>query len=161
MIQLQKVSKDFFLKVFIRRWKQEEDVFNIILHWIDHNKSERKKYFANFFRHVGLIYVSRDYLLNDIVTNDLVNDNACCLELVKAAMKAIDSKNCENVSFPPPRKSLETPVIVMVDEGFDIKEKVQKLLTDSGYDKKRARTMDMDDFLGLLHLFNSNGVHFT
>ncbi len=88
-------------------------MFNIILHWIDHNKSERKKYFANFFRHVGLIYVSRDYLLNDIVTNDLVNDNACCLELVKAAMKVIDSKNSENVSFPPPRKSLETPFIVV------------------------------------------------
>ena len=36
----------------------------------------------------------------------------------------------------------------MVDEGFDVKEKVQKLLTENGYDKKRARTMDMDDFLG-------------
>jgi len=50
---------------------------------------------------------------------------------------------------------------IMVDEDFDIKEKVQKLLTEGGYDKKRARTMDMDDFLGLLHLFNSNGIHFT
>jgi len=36
----------------------------------------------------------------------------------------------------------------MVDEEFDIKEKVQKLLAESDYDKKRARTMDMDDFLG-------------
>lgn len=36
----------------------------------------------------------------------------------------------------------------MVDGEFDIKEKVQKLLTEGGYDKKRARTMDMDDFLG-------------
>ena len=36
----------------------------------------------------------------------------------------------------------------MVDEQFDIKEKVQKLLAESDYDKKRARTMDMDDFLG-------------
>lgn len=50
---------------------------------------------------------------------------------------------------------------IMVDEGYDIKEKVQKLLTENGYDKKRARTMDMDDFLGLLHQFNSNGIHFT
>ncbi|XP_078352809.1 kelch-like protein 38 [Oculina patagonica] len=89
----------------------EEDVFKIILTWIDHNKSERKKYFADLFRQVRLIYISRDYLLNDIVTNDLVNDNACCIELVKAAMKATDTKNSKNVSFPPPRKSLETPVI--------------------------------------------------
>ena len=36
----------------------------------------------------------------------------------------------------------------MVDADFDIKEKVQKLLTEGGYDKMRARTMDMDDFLG-------------
>ncbi len=57
--------------------------------------------------------MSRDYLLNDIVTNDLVNDNACCLELVKSALKAIESKNSENVSFPPPRKSLQTSVIVV------------------------------------------------
>ncbi|KAL9951886.1 hypothetical protein ACROYT_G044627 [Oculina patagonica] len=91
----------------------EEDVFKIILTWIDHNKSERKKYFADLFRQVRLIYISRDYLLNDIVTNDLVNDNACCIELVKAAMKATDTKNSKNVSFPPPRKSLETPVIVV------------------------------------------------
>ncbi|XP_078354421.1 kelch-like protein 21 [Oculina patagonica] len=91
----------------------EENVFKIILAWIDHNKSEREKYFADLFRQVRLIYVSRDYLLNDIVTNDLVTDNAYCIELVEAAMKAIDSKNSGNVSFPPPRKSLETPVIVV------------------------------------------------
>ena len=36
----------------------------------------------------------------------------------------------------------------MVDEGLNIKEKVQKLLAEGEYDKKRARTMDMDDFLG-------------
>lgn len=36
----------------------------------------------------------------------------------------------------------------MVDADFDIKEKIQKLLTEGGYDKMRARTMDMDDFLG-------------
>ncbi|XP_078382353.1 kelch repeat and BTB domain-containing protein 12-like [Oculina patagonica] len=91
----------------------EEDVFKIILTWIDHNKSEREKYFADLFRQVRLIYISRDYLLNDIVTNDLVNGNACCLELVKDALNAVDSKYSENVSFPSPRKSLETPVIVV------------------------------------------------
>ncbi|XP_078354727.1 kelch-like protein 40 [Oculina patagonica] len=91
----------------------EEDVFNIILAWIDHNKSERKKYFADLFRYVRLIYVSRDFLYNDIATNDLVNDNPCCLELVIVAMKAIDSSNSENVSFLPPRKSLETPAFVV------------------------------------------------
>ncbi|XP_078352249.1 kelch-like protein 40 [Oculina patagonica] len=91
----------------------EEDVFKIILTWIDHNKSEREKYFNDLFRQVRLVYVSRDYLFNDIVTNDLVNDNVCCLTVVKEVMKAIDSNNSENISVPSPRKSLETPVIVV------------------------------------------------
>ena len=91
----------------------EEDAFKIILTWIDHDKSERKKYFPVLFRQVRLIYASRDHLFNDIVTNDLVNDNACCLELVKDAMEAIDSKNSKNISVSPPRKSLGTPVILV------------------------------------------------
>ena len=39
----------------------EEDVFKIILAWIDHDKSKRKEYFAELFRHVRLVYVSRDF----------------------------------------------------------------------------------------------------
>ena len=91
----------------------EEEVFKIILSWIDHNKSERGKYFAELFRQVRLVYVSRDYLSSDILTNHLVNDNECCLELVKAAVKATESRNSDNLAFPPPRKSLETPVIAV------------------------------------------------
>jgi len=49
----------------------------------------------------------------------------------------------------------------MVEEGFDVKEKVNKLLEEGEFAQKRARTMDMDDFLNLLNLFNSNGIHFT
>ncbi|XP_078346802.1 kelch-like protein 2 [Oculina patagonica] len=49
----------------------EEDVFKFILAWIAHDKSKRKKYFAELFRHVRLLYVSRDFLISDVVTNDL------------------------------------------------------------------------------------------
>ena len=57
----------------------EEDVFQIVLFWIDRDKNARKKYFAELFPEVRLVYVSRDYLLSDIVTNDLVNDNEGCI----------------------------------------------------------------------------------
>ena len=53
----------------------EEDVFKIILAWIDHDRSRRKIFFAELFRHVRLVYVSRDFLRHDIVTNELVKDN--------------------------------------------------------------------------------------
>ena len=90
----------------------EEDVFKIILAWIDHDRSVRKIFFAELFRHVRLIYVSRDFLRHDVVTNELVKDNNSCLTLVNAAINLLDSKNFESLSVPP-RKSLETSVVVV------------------------------------------------
>ena len=39
----------------------EEDAFTIIVTWIDLEKIERKKYFAELFREVRLVYVSGDF----------------------------------------------------------------------------------------------------
>lgn len=91
---------------------EEEDVFKFILAWIDHDRSRRKKYFVELFRHVRLVYVSRDFLRKDIETNELVQDNNSCVKLVQGAMNMMDSQNCDNF-FLPPRKSLEIPVIVV------------------------------------------------
>ena len=90
----------------------EEDVFKFILAWIDHEKSERKIFFAELFRHVRLVYVSLDFLRHDIATNELVKDNNSCLTLVKDAINLLDSKTFERLAVPP-RKSLETPVVVV------------------------------------------------
>ncbi|XP_034180583.1 putative dimethyladenosine transferase [Osmia lignaria lignaria] len=48
-----------------------------------------------------------------------------------------------------------------VPEGFDIKELVSTILQKVGAENKRARTMDIDDFISILHAFNTEGVHFT
>ncbi|CAK9833537.1 Probable dimethyladenosine transferase [Anthophora retusa] len=48
-----------------------------------------------------------------------------------------------------------------VPEGFDIKEMINNTLQNAGAENKRARTMDIDDFISLLHAFNAQGVHFT
>ena len=90
----------------------EEDVFEIILTWIDHDRGDRKKHFADLFREVRLVHVSRDFLHGDIVTNDLVNYNEGSMDLVKEAMKVIDSKNYDHLSVLP-RRSLETPALVI------------------------------------------------
>ena len=94
----------------------EEDVFKIILRWINRDKSEHKKHFAELFRRVRLVYVTRDYLRRDVVTNELVRDSAGCLDLVKDAMKLIDCKTYHSLSARP-RKCLETAVIVCCLEG--------------------------------------------
>ena len=90
----------------------EEDVFKIILAWIDHDRSGRKIFFPELFRHVRLVYVSRDFLRHDIATNKLIKDNNSCVTLVKDAINLLDSENFESLSVPP-RRSLETPVVVV------------------------------------------------
>ena len=65
----------------------EEDVFEIILAWINRDRGERKKYFAELFRQVRLVYVSRDFICRDIATNDFVTAHDECLDLVKTALK--------------------------------------------------------------------------
>lgn len=48
-----------------------------------------------------------------------------------------------------------------IPEDFDIKQKVNEILMKCEADQMRARTMDIDDFMKLLHAFNSEGIHFA
>ncbi|XP_072920610.1 dimethyladenosine transferase [Hemitrygon akajei] len=50
---------------------------------------------------------------------------------------------------------------VEIPENFNITEKIQKILEETECSEKRARTMDIDDFMSLLHGFNSHGIHFS
>jgi 18S rRNA (adenine1779-N6/adenine1780-N6)-dimethyltransferase len=44
---------------------------------------------------------------------------------------------------------------------FSIKDKLMALLEERGFAEKRARQMDIDDFMALLKLLNENHVHFS
>merc|ERR1712218_147856 len=48
-----------------------------------------------------------------------------------------------------------------VPEDFDIRTKVDEVLSSIEFKEKRARKMDIDDFMKLLHAFNTAGIHFT
>ncbi|XP_067890172.1 probable dimethyladenosine transferase [Heterodontus francisci] len=50
---------------------------------------------------------------------------------------------------------------VQIPANFSITEKIQKILEETSFNDKRARTMDIDDFMSLLHGFNSQGIHFS
>ncbi|NXR00398.1 DIM1 transferase, partial [Sagittarius serpentarius] len=54
-----------------------------------------------------------------------------------------------------------TSINVEIPENFKIAEKIQTVLKNTGYSEKRARSMDIDDFIRLLHGFNSEGIHFS
>ena len=94
----------------------EENVLEIILKWIDHNKSERSGKFSELFGHVRLTCVSRDYLLSHVVTNDLVKENADCLDSVTGALEWLHRPTDCDVPRPhSPRKALTLHVIVIAD----------------------------------------------
>ncbi|KYM83698.1 putative dimethyladenosine transferase [Atta colombica] len=48
----------------------------------------------------------------------------------------------------------------IVSDNFDIKQLIDHILEKADAKNKRARTMDTDDFISLLHAFNADGVHF-
>ncbi|XP_063841285.1 probable dimethyladenosine transferase isoform X1 [Scylla paramamosain] len=48
-----------------------------------------------------------------------------------------------------------------IPEDFSMKDKIEDILVNGKFNKKRARQMDQDDFLALLHAFNKEGIHFV
>lgn len=50
---------------------------------------------------------------------------------------------------------------IVLPGDFIMKEMVMNILQENDYTDKRARTMDMDDFLGLLKCLNEAGIHFA
>ena len=91
--------------------KTEADVFKIVLEWIEYSKSERKAFFEKLFRHVRLVLMSRDYLI-DVVTNELVQESFACLRLTSAALKG-SSFSSEGDVLQTPRKGVELQSIVV------------------------------------------------
>ena len=92
----------------------EEKVFELVLRWIDDDKSQRSIKFPDLFRHVRLTCISRDVLASNIVTNDLVTEDKACLESVFLALQWFDrSPDCDVPRPHPPRKALERDVIVV------------------------------------------------
>lgn len=88
----------------------EEDVFKIIIKWIEQGRNGRKIHFANLFRHVRLIFVTRDYLFNDVVTNQLVKDleDDLCLHQLKSALNYVVQAVHSDLPWPQtPRRTLE------------------------------------------------------
>ncbi len=46
----------------------------------------------------------------------------------------------------------------MVEDDIEFKDRIEQILTDSGYSDQRASKMDVDDLLKLLACFNSQGM---
>ncbi|KAM7449341.1 hypothetical protein ABFA07_002717 [Porites harrisoni] len=86
----------------------EEDVFSGIVLWVSHNKSEREKHFPELLHQVRLPFVSLDFLLNELVNEELVTENPqFCSNFVINAMKSVLDLPGGEASWQP-RKCQET-----------------------------------------------------
>ena len=94
------------------RLAAEEDVFRIVVNWIEHDKSERKGKFQKLFGQVRLVLLSRDSLVA-VVTHELVQEDLGCLRKVLDAIDVIRTASEDTIVNVSPRKRLETHAIVV------------------------------------------------
>ena len=67
--------------------RSEEDIFTIIVKWIEQNESERKGKFNELFRHLRVDNISFLYLRRHVATHKLVLKNFSCNMLVYEALR--------------------------------------------------------------------------
>ncbi|XP_078351999.1 kelch-like protein 40 [Oculina patagonica] len=88
----------------------EEEVFKGIVKWVSHNKSEREADFPSLLHQVRLVSISHDFLLNELVKEELVAKNTeLCLNFVLEAMRVMVSAN-NGEGIQQQRKCLETRI---------------------------------------------------
>ena len=65
----------------------EEDLFQVILKWWEGKECHERERFFELFRHVRLVYMSRNYVFNAILPHPLIKNDETCTEFVLDAMK--------------------------------------------------------------------------
>ena len=85
----------------------EKEVFKGIVKWVSHNKSEREKDFPDLLHQVRLNCISREFLLNELVKEELITSNNECLNFVLGSFKWIFNPTNKCIDKLP-RKCLQT-----------------------------------------------------
>ena len=100
------------------RVRGEEDVFQAIVKWAEQNGDGEREKFFELFRHVRLIYLSRNYVLNEILPHPMVTDGKACTAFVLDAMKEVSSGSEECFFAQAPRNCLKTTEDCLVVPGI-------------------------------------------
>ena len=95
----------------------EEDIFQVIVKWWEGKEYHEREEFFELFRHVRLVYMSRNYVFNEILPHSLVADNKTCSSFVLEAMKDVSSGSEECFFAQPPRNCLKTSEDCLVVTG--------------------------------------------
>ncbi|XP_068683298.1 kelch-like protein 3 [Montipora foliosa] len=84
----------------------EEEIFKGIVKWVTYKKSERESNFAELFSQVRLKSVSRKFLSNELVNEELIATSVETLNFVLRSIECIFDPFSEDAAKPP-RKCLE------------------------------------------------------
>ena len=90
------------------RVRGEEDVFQAIVKWAEQNGDGEHEKFFELFRHVRLVYLSRNYVFNEIFPHPLVSNDKVCTAFVLDTVKDVSSGSEECFFAQAPRTCLKT-----------------------------------------------------
>ena len=89
--------------------RAEDEMFEVVINWIEHNPDRRKNFLFALLRHVRLTLVTPSYLHSKIFENSLVEDSKDCMKLVLKSMGDLANQQDGSLSESP-RKCLQTHV---------------------------------------------------
>ena len=95
----------------------EEDVFQAVVKWMENKGSGEHEKFFELFRHVRLIYLSRNYVFNEIFPHPLVTNDNACTAFVLDTVKDVSSGSEECFFAQAPRNCLKTTEDCLVVAG--------------------------------------------
>ena len=87
--------------------KSEEEVFQVIVNWIEKRESGEREEFFQLLHHVRLMYLPRSYIFNVVLPHPLVKNSGTCTAFVLDVTKEIMNGSEECFFDQPPRNCLK------------------------------------------------------
>lgn len=94
----------------------EEEVYEAVLRWVKHDVQTRQFYFGKLFKKLHLFSMSKEYIVDHIKAEPLVNRNVECIEFLVEGMKVFSLQESDINDFKP-RKCLEKDVRTIILTG--------------------------------------------
>ena len=124
--------------------EEEEQVFQVIVNWMEKSENSKHQSFFQLFRHVRLVHVSRNYIFDVILPHPFVQNSELCSEFVFDVMQEF-SNGTEDCYFAQPSRNClqnyHNSIVVIFEESlsfcyvpsedkWDILASMQDLLHD-------------------------------
>ena len=145
------------------RVRGEEDVFQAVVKWAEKRGSGDREKFFDLFRHVRLIYLSRNYVLNEIFPHPLVTNDKACTAFVLDAVKDVSSGSEECFFAQAPRNCLKTTEDCLVVSA-DTKTLCYVPYENKWYqmaDKAKSSFHSASAYHGKVYINNKRGVDYA